>query len=99
MYIINNKNQDCFEIQEVLGNKDYKLSFNIDGDFHLRFDMLDKETKQHTGYLTGTVYSDEGHYEYILTPKADGIMCVNKSKDKINTWNVMKNIEVTEVGK
>ena len=97
MYILNNPNQNCFELQNIDANKKYKISFVIDGDFHMRFDMLDTNTKQHTGFLTGTIYSGEGSYSYRLEPKASGIMCINKTPNRKNNWNVIKNITIKEV--
>ena len=97
MEIFNNKDQECFHLQQVTQGKSYKVSFNIDGDFHVRFDVIDNKTQKHSNYLTGTIYSGSGVYNYIFTPPVDGIMCINKSPNRANLWTVINNLSIEEL--
>ena len=97
MKILNDENIECFELQAVAKGRQYKVSFSIDGDFHLRFDVINASTRAHAGYLTTTIYSGKGSYGYILTPAADGIMCINKTRGRTNAWTTIDNLTIEEV--
>ena len=94
--IINDIDQEYFYIADLIKNIQYKFTFKIDGNFHIRI-LCKNDNEEYI--FNQNIYSDKGIYKYILQSPIDGALYIKKSINRKNDWNKIYDISLFEVYK
>lgn len=90
-----NTHSKFYRIKTITKPSKYKISFYIDGVFHIKFAKIDAYDNV-VKYYTRSIYSDAGEYSYVL-PLDEGTLAIEVSSDRENAWSQILNLAIIEV--